>query len=193
MSGTMARYIFLGVLALAVSSCSSTSYIVDWDSQSDFSGYRSYAWFERAPSKPGRGQPPNQANAIMAGRILRSLDGEMELRGLDKRPAGKSDLLVTYYLVINSRMVMYHTGWSYPVGRWGWGWGWYGGGWGLGRSSLQTVTEGTLVVDVLDSSSRSLVWRGVAERAFSKPNPTDQRVAKVVARLMRDFPPLTAR
>jgi hypothetical protein len=187
------RIVVVGALMLAVAACSSTSYIVDWDSQNDFSGYQSYAWFERAPSKPGRGQPPNQANAIMAGRILRSLDGEMMGRGLQKAPAAKSDLLVTYYLVINSRMVMYHTGWSYPFGRWGRGWGWYGGGWTWGRSSMQTVTQGTLVVDVLDSSSRSLVWRGVAERAFSKPNPNDQRVAKVVARLMRDFPPVTAR
>ncbi len=88
---------------------------------------------------------------------------------------------------------MYHTGWSMPMGYrggWGWGgWGW-GGGWSGGRSSMETYTEGTIVVDVLDTKTRTLVWRGIAENAFRKPNPDDEKVAKVIGKVMLNFPPM---
>jgi hypothetical protein len=54
---------------------------------------------------------------------------------------------------------------------------------------VRTSVEGTVVVDVLDGSHRRLVWRGIAEGVFTKPDPSDERVAEVVARLMESFPP----
>jgi len=184
-----ARSLVMGALLLMVGGCSSVTYIVDWDTQHDFSDYKTFAWFELAPS-PHRGQPPNQANAIVAGRIRRSVTSEIEGRGLVKAEVGDADAMVTYALVLQSHSVMYHTGWAYPMGGWRWGWGGGGwGGWGGGWSSSRIYTEGTLVVDVLDGKRRQLVWRGVAERAFKKPNPTDEQVAKIVARVMQDFTP----
>ena len=180
----LTRTVVMGALLVLVGSCSSVSYVVDWDTQNDFSGYRTFAWFELAPS-PDKGQPPSQANAIVAARIRRSVTNELQTRGLSKTEVGEADVMVTYALVLQSRVVMYNTGWAYPYGGWRWGWGGWGGGW----SSAQTYTEGTLVVDVLDGASRRLVWRGVAERAFTKPNPSDDQVAAIVAKVMAGFPP----
>ena len=184
-----ARIACIGAQLVVFGSCSSVSYVVDWDTQHNFNGHQTYTWFERAPS-PNRGQPPTEANSIVAGRISRSVNNALQSRGLEQAPAGEADLMATYFLVLQARTVMYHTGWAYPMAGWGWGprWGW-GGGWGGGRSSLETVTEGTLVIDILDGKSRKLVWRGVADRAFRKPNPSDEQVAGYIERLMRDFPP----
>jgi len=54
---------------------------------------------------------------------------------------------------------------------------------------METYTEGTIVVDVLDTKTRTLVWRGIAENAFRKPNPDDEKVAKIIEKVMTDFPP----
>jgi hypothetical protein len=182
----------LVALAVIVGSCSSTRFIVDHDTRHDFSGYSSYSWFELA-SPPDKAKPPTEANTILTRRIRWAIDGELAGKGLKSVPVGDADFLVTYSLVLQSRMVMYHSGWSYPMGGWGWGWGYRGGGWGVGwsggRSSMETYTEGTIVVDVLDTGTRKLVWRGIIENAFRKPNPDDEKIRKVVLRVMQDFPP----
>jgi hypothetical protein len=95
------RISVLGALFLIVGSCSSVRFIVDWDTHHDFSGYRTFAWFELAPS-PHRGQPPTQANAIVAGRIRRSVTDEIERRGLAKADVGDADAMVTYALVLQA-------------------------------------------------------------------------------------------
>lgn len=180
----------VSALALVVGSCSSTKYIVDRDTQQSFSGYSTYAWFELA-SPPDKAKPPTEANTIVNGRIHRAIDRELATKGMKKGKVEDADFLVTYSLVLQSRMVMYSTGWYGPMGGWGWGgWGWgWGGGWTGSTSRLETYTDGTIVVDVLDVGTRKLVWRGIAESAFTKPNPDDEMVAKKISKLMQGFPP----
>ena len=176
----------LGATLLLLSACSSVSYVTDWDTQKDFSGYQTFAWYELA-AMPDRGAPPAAPNAIVADRIRRSVQGELGGKGLTAEAAAEADLLVTYHIALRQGMRVYHSGWGHPY-RWGWGYGW-GGGWGGGYSSARLVTEGTLIVDILDGSTRRLVWRGIADGAFKRPNPSDEQVAKVVARMMQSFPP----
>lgn len=183
----MSLSIALAALAVVVGSCAGTRYIVDQDTRHDFGG-SSYAWFKLA-APPDKAKPPTEGNTILTRRVKRAIDAELGGRGLSKATVEEADYFVTYSIVIQPRIVVYHTGWSAPYGGWGWhGWRW-GGGWGGGRSAVDTYTEGTIVVDVLDRKSRSLVWRGIAEGAFSRPNPDDVRIAKVIERVLRDFPP----
>lgn len=174
-----------GVLLL-VGSCSTVSYVTDWDTQRDFSSYESFTWFE-LPPHPKAVRPAAPGNQLIADRIRRSVTSELTAKGFESRGTGEADLMVSYFVVLQPRMVMYHTGWGYPYPYYGWGYGW---GWRGGASYARTYTEGTLVVDVLDASGRKLVWRGMAEGAFTRPNPSDEHVAKVVNRLLRDFPPV---
>jgi hypothetical protein len=180
----------VAALIVVLGSCSSTRFIVDHDTRHDFDGYSTYAWFKLA-APPEKAKPPTEANTILTRRIRWAIDGELANKGFDKAEVGDADFLVTYTLVLNSRMVMYHSGWSMPIGGWGWGWGgWgWGVGWSGGRSSLETYTEGTIVVDVLDTGTRTLVWRGIIENAFRKPNPDDEKIRKIVMRVMEEFPP----
>ena len=54
---------------------------------------------------------------------------------------------------------------------------------------VNSYPEGTLVIDVIDRKSRDLVWRGAGARAFSKMNPSYEKVDKRVTRILQDFPP----
>ena len=57
-----------GAVLLFLNGCSSVSYVTDWDTQNDFSQYRTFAWYELAAT-PDRGTPPTAPNAIVADRI----------------------------------------------------------------------------------------------------------------------------
>lgn len=179
----------VAAITLLLGSCSSVSYVTDWDTQHDFSGNNSYAWYElpqRAGNTTTAPAPPLAPNAMVASRIRRSVTAELNQRGLQAAAAGDADLLVTYSIALQQNMQVYHSGWGYPYhGCWGWGGGWGGGGY----SSARMVTRGTLIVDILDAKRRGLIWRGIAEGAFSKSNPSESEVAKIVAKLMLDFPP----
>ncbi len=174
----------VGGLAVLLGSCSSVSYVTDWDTHHDFSRSKTFAWYE-LPERPDRGTPSPAPNAFVASRIRSAVTGELGLKGLEPAEPGKADLLVTYHIALQQSMQVYSSGWGYPYrGCWGWGGGWGGGGY----SSARMVTRGTLIVDVLDGKKRSLVWRGIAEGAFSKPNPSESDVAKIVSRLLAEFP-----
>jgi len=180
----MLQFSALAAFALALGGCSTASYVVDWDVANDFSGYRTYAWYELATPR-GEGAPQAVPNEIVAERVRRAVTGALDAKGMRPAAAGEADLLVTYGIVLQRGVRVYHSGWGGPY--WGWyGWG-RGPGWGY--TSARSYVEGTLVVDVLDGSRRRLVWRGIADGAFSKPNPSDSQVAEVVARLMESFPP----
>jgi len=181
----------LAVLLVLLGSCTSARIIVDRDTLHDFGGYQSYAWFKLA-SPPDEAKPPTEANTILTRRIQRAVDRELAGKGFDTAEVADADFLITFSVVLQSRMVMYNTGWMVPYAGWGWGWpGWgWGPGWTGGVTRVDRYTDGTIVVDVLDRDSRQLVWRGIAESAFTKPNPDDERIRKVVARVLEDFPPM---
>lgn len=183
MTSTLFRIGGLAALALALGGCS-TSYVVDWDAANDFSVYRTYAWYELAPPR-GESAPQEAPNAIVADRVRRSVTAALDGKGLRPAAAGEADLLVTYGIVLQQGVRVSHSGWGGPY----WGWRGWGRGPGWGHATARTYVEGTLVVDVLDGSRRRLVWRGIADGAFTKPNPSEERVAEVVARLMKSFPP----
>ena len=119
----------LAVLLVLLGSCTSARIIVDRDTLHDFGGYQSYAWFKLA-SPPDEAKPPTEANTILTRRIQRAVDRELAGKGFDTTEVADADFLVTFSVVLQSRMVMYNTGWMVPYA--GWGWGWPGWGWGPG-------------------------------------------------------------
>lgn len=166
----------VGAMALLLGSCSSVGYVSDWDAHHDFSRDGTFAWY-RLPHRHDRGTPPN---AIVASRIRRAVTGELSQRGFRPAAVHDADLLITYHIALQRNMQVYHGGWGYPYrGCWGWG---------RGYTSARMVTKGTLIIDVLDGKKRGLVWRGIAEGAFTRPNPSDADIAKIVSRMLAGFP-----
>ncbi len=151
----------------------------DHDSDVDFTAYSSFAIFDR-PGKEGR-RP--QMSELVDRRIASSTTREIQSRGFSQTSPTSADFLVTFHTAIRQRVVVNRSGW--------YGWGRRGrGGWSGGTRRVNTFPEGTLVIDIIDRRQRELVWRGVGEGAFTTANPSDERVSKCVARILRDFPPM---
>jgi hypothetical protein len=113
-------------------------------------------------------------------RIQRSLSDSLEEMGFGQMSIGQADFAVTFHTGFNRQVVTFHSG--FGGGRWG-------GGFRSGTSTRRAYPVGSLVVDVYDIAERRLVWRGVGERVFNSTAPSDEKVSKVVARILRNFPP----
>lgn len=170
---------WLGIAAavLLLAGCSTTSTVIDFDETHDFSADRTYALYQ-LKQRPGPEQ--RVSNDLLDNRIKRALTANLEADGLRQAPAQDADLLVTFHIALERNLHIYNSGWGHPY-RWHWGAG-------PGYAQARLVTRGTLIVDVLDGENRSLVWRGVAEGAFRKPNAKELVVSKVVTQLLAEFP-----
>jgi hypothetical protein len=147
----------------------------DHDSHYDFSEYSSFALFERQGKEPRR----PQMSPIVDQRIASTVAAELKAKGFVSSSPRHADVLVTFYTAVRRRVVIHHSGW------YGWGrWGWHGG-----ARWVNSYPEGTLVIDIVNRRDRQLVWRGVGEGAFTKMNPSDEKVAKKVSKILETFPP----
>lgn len=147
----------------------------DYDNTADFSTYQTYQWMPQ----------PTGANleAGLAGPIIkRSIESELNDRSM-RQVQSNPDVYVVYHASVEDQI----TG-AY-IDRWGYGYGRYYGGWGSTDVSVQSYTEGTLVVDFIDAGKKELVWRGTATGAVSNPQKTREKIPEIVADLLADFPP----
>jgi hypothetical protein len=168
------RTLLIGLLLLAATGCSSLSTSFDYDTTADFAGLRTYSWIE------DRGGAESASLALK--RVRTAVDRVLAERGY-RLDSQAPDFLVAAHVTNQERVQV--TDWGYSYGRYG---SWYG------RRDLDVYTydEGSLVLDVVDSASRSLVWRGTASRAVDPdwtPEKREQVVNEAVEALLQRFPP----
>ena len=80
----------------------------------------------------------------------------------------------------------------YSGGYGGYGYrGWGGmGGMGTATTTVSKYLVGTLVVDIFDAKSKSLLFRGTASDEISdKPEKNVKKVEKAASKMFKDFPP----
>lgn len=147
------------------------------DRNADFSKYRTFS-IEIATSW---GNPIGEKN------VLEELTKAFVAKGwtLDAQGSPDARILVHGATKEKQRLDTFYTG-GYGGGYGGWGWG----GVGSSTTTASEYTEGTLVVDIFDSATKGLIWRGVAQAELkSKQQKREKQATKAVAKLLRDFPP----
>ena len=169
---------FVAGLAAALVGCSGITYNQDYDPDASFTTLKSYSWVEAAdPSQVDRGVAP-----LVARRVNRAIDENLENKGYNKLESGTPDFMVNWYVGTDQKISVstYSTGWGY--------YGWYGGT----TTQVNQWTEGTLVVDIIDTKSKELIWRGWAKGALSE-NPSSEEVTRavneVISGILQPFPP----
>ena len=76
--------------------------------------------------------------------------------------------------------------------------GTYGSAVSLGYSSgpsVRTYKEGTVVLDIIDTRSSKIIWRGIAEGRLKEDmsiNDKNRVASEVASELLADFPPSPA-
>lgn len=176
MKRTILAVIALGLLA----GCSSINVNSDYSVDADFSQFETFQY-------RGSSNTVEAAAPLAHQRIVDAIRTGMRSSGLTETD-GEPDVYVSYYGSTDDeiRFTTTYTG----VGQWrrpGWS-----SGWGVATSSTQqtTVTHGTLVIDIWDAESNSLVWRGIATSPLSRnPDRNAAKISSAVERVFLEFPP----
>ena len=166
----MKRALGLGVLMVLVAATATAMDVyVDYDPTVDFSAYKTFTWGP-TPNTSLSGESP-----LMHSRLKNGIEYYLVEGGrieVDEDP----DLYVTYHTNTTDELAFSVAGMGYGFSS-GWTWDPYWGGMhgfsGGGGTSTTTVTtyeRGTIVIDIWDAHTKTIVWRGTAE-AVLKENP----------------------
>jgi hypothetical protein len=144
---------------------------VEFDQNVDFSRFRTFAIRE--------GKLNSKNPSLNSELVRKKIDGDIrkdfEAKGLTFVAEGRADLNVRYSLGA-ARSV---TREAYPAGWRGWG----------TRVVRVPHTEGTLVIDLRDPSTKSLVWRAIAREEKSNASQVEAKLDDMVRKAIEKYPP----
>jgi hypothetical protein len=176
----------LCLLALSVG-CSSLQVSSDYDKSHDFSQYNTYSYFGWTENSD------KMLNQFDKQRIENAVASELNDRGLRYVEKG-GDLVVSLFIVVDEKTVTTaytdHYGAAPYMYSYGPQWGWYGGYGGVHTTYTDhDYLEGTLVIDLLDSEEKRLVWQGVGSKTVDKdPASREKGIARSVSAIMSSLP-----
>jgi hypothetical protein len=159
--------------AARVSAQSSVTY--DFDGSANFASFKTYAWV--AGTEVG--------DRLNHERIVAAVDAQLAQRGLMKAASvDAADVLVAYHASFDKNLRI--TGFSS-----GWG-GYRFGGMRTGTATTEEILVGTLVIDVVQANTKTIVWRGTATgEVNTKANPEkrDKNINRAAAKIFKNYPP----
>jgi hypothetical protein len=145
----------------------------DFDHKANFSQYKTYSWKEIKPS-----------NSLWDARIKEAVDAQLAGKGWIQ--VGKTgDLAIVAIKTTQTQRTLQ----TFYDGMGG-GWRWRGfGGFGEATTTEEDYKEGTLVIDVYDTKTKQLVWRGSVQGTVSdKATKNEKNLDKGVAKMFKKFP-----
>jgi hypothetical protein len=177
----MKRLIYLALMVFilsGLSACSSYDYYTAAINKTNLSGYHTFAWMPN-----GKSADKKMMNGMADVKIKDAATAALVAKGLQVSQRSP-DLIISYTAIVGkgSRTSYYspsygYGGWGYP----GWGLGiGFGYGWGGGYgyrpyyafggpfsyyggmtyAEKEHFKEGTLIIDMVDTRSHRIVWRG---------------------------------
>jgi len=144
---------------------------IESDSAVDFSKFHSFAIREEQLNS----RNPALNSELTKKKINADIRKALEAKGLTYVESGRADLNVRYTLGATRRSEVE----TYPAGWRGWG----------TRVVRVPYTEGTLVVDLRDPSTRSLVWRAIAREDKGDPSKIAGKLDDMVKKSFEKYPP----
>lgn len=143
---------------------------MEFDQSADFTRYKTFAIRERNLN--------SKSPALNSDLVRKQIDSDIEkyltAKGLTE-VSGTSDLNVRYTFGSARKSEVE----GYPAG-------WYGRG---TRYVRVPYSEGTLVIDLRDPTTRSLVWRAIASEDKSDPTKIAGKLGDMVKKSLEKYPP----
>jgi Domain of unknown function (DUF4136) len=170
---TMTRRAAALAIALTISAATLAAQDVkiDWDKTTNFTWYETYAW------EPG---VMLTGNTLVDQRIVNAVDAQLHAKGM--RCGETGDLTLAAHLATKDRAMLngFYAPWE-RNSNWG----------GVGTTGIvDELTQGTLIVDILDTRTGRLVWRGTATSSVSNdPAKNEKKISKAVEKMFKAFPP----
>jgi len=145
---------------------------VQFDSSADFSKYKTFAIRNGTLNS----RSPALNSELTKKQIEADIRRDLTERGLTEVPQGTMpDLNVVYHFGSQPRSELE----AYPAGWRGWGTQWV----------RVPFAEGNLVIDLRDTSIRSLVWRAIASEEKSDPGQIQKKLDDMVRKAIDKYPP----
>jgi hypothetical protein len=168
--------VLLALLGLALlAGCSGIKVSIDYNRDWDFNSYRTYDWVADSPPVL---RDPLIDTTMLERRVKNAVDRELNIKGY-RKSKDSPDFWVAYHVATQNQVDVSTCGYHYPTSPHCWG------------SEVETYsyTKGTLLLDIIDSESEELVWRGSAESAIYDVKDAEQTINQAVKKMLKSFPP----
>ena len=153
----------------------------DYDHKAPFSDYHTFSFYKL-----------QTVNPLDQDLLRTEIRNDLTYHGWREVPSG-GDVTIT---AIGSQKDVqqyqtFYDGLGPGFGYGGWG-GWWNEGWGgaVSTTTQQTIPIGTLMIDLYDTRTHNLVWRGVShETDTNNMNKNAGKLQKAVDEMFYKFPP----
>jgi hypothetical protein len=143
----------------------------DYDRNANFTQYKTYSWSSVKTKDP-----------LLVDRIKSEVNSTLAAKGLTQVDSN-GDLSITAMEITKNQQTL-NT--FYDGGFGGWRWG----GFGDATTTTETYKVGTLVVDLFDTQSKGLVFRGSSSDTLSSNSDKNiKNLNKGVEKMFKHFPP----
>ena len=182
-----------GLLVCWMAACAVPSLVVkintSQDQQAQFALLETYNWYLPQPSSSPAAGPGGVSN--LQGHLQKAIEQEIEKKGL-KKTETQPQLLLAYDVSLPTPAPKQEQ--SYPAG-FGYGLAWqtgfvydYGHTNIPGYRPVSAYPPGTILIDVIDASTRELIWRGWAEAVIEDYNADFHTVVNYVDDIIDKYP-----
>lgn len=172
------------VAACALAACSTVTVATDYDRAAPFGKYKTYSL---APAAKGETLSPTSEAALRD-----ALRTQLAARGISEAAGGKADLAVARHVFLQEKVsVQQYTDWGYGyAGRWPYSYGYYNM-WAGAPATYMDVsqyTQGTLVLDFVDTRTNKVVFRGTGTAVVSGPESNAAKIREAVTKIVAGLP-----
>lgn len=171
------RAVFLVIgMALLAGTMSAQQVKTDYDRGANFAQYKTYSW-EQVKTR----------DSLNVDRIKTAVNAALAAKGWTLVESG-GDVSILAMEITHHQQTLntFYEGFGG-----GWGWRRFGaGGFGEATTTTDTYKVGTLVVDLFDSKTKQLIWRGSSSDTLSNnSNKNIKNLDKSVEKMFKNFPP----
>jgi hypothetical protein len=150
----------------------------DFEPGFDFTQYTSYAWAE--PDDRPIGDPRLENNPFFVHRLHSAIHWELATRGIEYEPEGPS-LTVHHHAVVREQVEVYEAEPTAGVST----------EYGADTEVFQ-YEEGTFLVDIADTQTGEVIWRGWARldlsTALDNPQEMRDQIDRAIGKMFETFP-----
>ena len=175
----LGRLIATTICAIAVTGCATMTVSSHVRSGIDFSPYRTFDWGP-ADALP-TGDPRLDQDPFFKDHVMGAVEKQLAARGYERSSSGTPDLLIHYHASITERLDVYGVdrehGYCYDEDCKAW---------------VVDYEAGTLVLDLVDTRTNRVIWRGWAQDSVQDVLDNQDRMAskinEAVSRMLARLP-----
>jgi hypothetical protein len=173
----LTRLAFSALIALSAAGCATLNVSSHVERGVDFAQFRTWDWGQ-ADALP-TGDPRLDNNAIFNDQLQGAIERSLATKGFARAASGdKADLLVHYHANINQRFQVNEPDVNCVPGPC--------------QASVIEYEQGTLVLDVVDTRTDKIVWRGWAQGSvqgvIDNQDLLEKKVNEAVSKMLARFP-----